>query len=134
MVDVEFERRKQEILDEFKIAPQVLDGLLPRLEKFMDPFVESLVRSEQVTHAQTFVQGLLSDLKNKNVESIAYRFGKERMPLQWFVGVSNWDHELLRDRLVLQVAENLGDDDGVLVFDPSGFFKSGRESVGGARQ
>ena len=55
MVDVEFERRKQEILDECKIAPQVLDGLLPRLEKFMDPFVESLVRSEQVTHAQTFV-------------------------------------------------------------------------------
>ena len=48
----------------------------------MDPFVESLVRSEQVTHAQTFVQGLLSDLKNKNVESIAYRFGQERMPLQ----------------------------------------------------
>ena len=87
MVDVEFERRKQEILDECKIAPQVLDGLLPRLEKFMDPFVESLVRSEQVTHAQTFVQGLLSDLKNKNVESIAYRFGQERMPLQWFVGV-----------------------------------------------
>ena len=81
MVDVEFERRKQEILDECKIAPQVLDGLLPRLEKFMDPFVESLVRSEQVTHAQTFVQGLLSDLKNKNVESIAYRFGQERMPL-----------------------------------------------------
>ena len=37
MVDVEFERRKQEILDECKIAPQVLDGLLPRLEKFMDP-------------------------------------------------------------------------------------------------
>lgn len=134
MVDVEFERRKQEILDECKIAPQVLDGLLPRLEKFMDPFVESLVRSEQVTHAQTFVQGLLSDLKNKNVESIAYRFGQERMPLQWFVGVSNWDHEPLRDRLVLQVAENLGDDDGVLVFDPSGFFKSGRESVGVARQ
>ena len=81
MVDVEFERRKQEILDEFKIAPQVLDGLMPRLEKFMDPFVESLVRSEQVTHAQTFVQGLLSDLKNKNVESIVYRFGQERMPL-----------------------------------------------------
>ena len=57
MVDVGFERRKQEILDECKIAPQVLDGLLPRLEKFMDPFVESLVRSEQGTPRLLYKDG-----------------------------------------------------------------------------
>jgi SRSO17 transposase len=81
-----------------------------------------------------FVQGLLSDLDHKNVESIAYRFGQERMPLQWFIGFSDWDPSPLRDELVREVGETLGDEDGVIVFDPSAFPKSGRESVGVARQ
>lgn len=100
----------------------------------MEPFVDSLVRKEQCEHANTFVQGLLSDLEHKNVESIAYRFGQERMPLQWFVGKSDWDHEPLRDELVRQLGEQLGDEQGVIVFDPSGFPKSGKESVGVGRQ
>jgi SRSO17 transposase len=133
-MDAKYEERKQELLDECKVAPQVFDQMMPRLETFMKPFVESLVRREQVEHAQTFVQGLLSDLDHKNVESIAYRFGQERMPLQWFVGVSDWDHGPLGDELIRQVGETLGEDDGVIVFDPSGFPKSGRESVGTARQ
>ncbi len=49
------------------------------------PVVESLCRKEQVAHATTFVQGLLSDVDHKNVESIAYRFNQDRMPLQWFI-------------------------------------------------
>ena len=134
MVVNNYEKRKQELLDECKIAPQVFDQVMPRLERFMDPFVESFVRSEQVEHSKTFVQGLLSNLDHKNVESIAYRFGQERMPLQWFIGVSEWDHAPLRDELVRQVGQTLGDEDGVLVFDPSGFPKSGRHSVGTARQ
>jgi SRSO17 transposase len=81
-----------------------------------------------------FVQGLMSDLERKNVESIAYRFGQDRMPLQWFVGTSDWDHEPLRDELVRQVGDQLGEEDGVIVFDPSGFAKSGNESVGVKRQ
>ena len=134
MVLDDFEKRKEELLDECKIAPQVLDRMMPRLEGFMNPFVECFVRSEQVEHSRTFVRGLLSDLEHKNVESIAYRFGQGRMPLQWFIGVSDWDHEPLRDELVRQVGQTLGEQDGVLVFDPSGFPKSGRQSVGVARQ
>ncbi len=133
-MEADFEARKQELLDECKIAPQVFDNVMPRLETFMEPFVESLVRKEQVEHAQTFMQGLLSDLDHKNVESIAYRFGQERMPLQWFIGVSDWDYGPWRDELVRQVAGALGEQDGVIVFDPSAVAKSGRESVGTARQ
>ena len=133
-MEARFEERKRELLDECKVAPQVLDRVLPRLETFMAPFVASLVRREQIEHTQTFVQGLLSDLEHKNVESIAYHFGQDRMPLQWFVGTSDWDPSPLRDELVSQVGKTLGDEDGVIVFDPSGFPKSGRDSVGAARQ
>jgi SRSO17 transposase len=133
-MEAKYEARRQELLEECAVAPQVIDRVLPRLERFMEPFVEPLVRREQQQHAQMFVQGLLSDLEHKNTESIAYRFGQDRMPLQWFVGVSDWDHEPLQDQLVRQVGEQLGEDDGVIVFDPSGFPKSGTESVGVARQ
>ena len=131
---LEFDVRREELLDECEVAPQVFDRVLPRLERFMEPFVDSLVRREQVEHANTVVQGLLSDLEHKNAESIAYRFGEERMPLQWFLGTSGWNDEPLRDELVHQVGDQLGEEDGVIVFDPSAFPKSGTESVGVARQ
>ena len=133
-MEVDFGERREQLLDECTVAPQVFDRVMPRLERFMEPFVESLVRREQVEHAHTFVGGLLSDLERKNAESIAYRFGQERMPLQWFLGVSDWNDEPLRDQLVRQVGQQLGEDDGVIVFDPSAFPKSGRESVGVSRQ
>ncbi len=130
----QFEARKEELVGECDVAPQVFERVMPRLERFMEPFIDSLARREQVEHAGTFVRGLLSDLEHKNVESIAYRFGQERMPLQWFIGVSPWDDAPLRDELVSQVGEQLGEADGVIVFDPSAFPKSGSESVGVARQ
>jgi SRSO17 transposase len=130
----EFQERTVAVLEECKLARQVFEDVGSRLEQFMDPFVNSLARKEQVGHALTFVRGLLSDVEHRNVESIAYRFGQDRMPLQWFVGVSKWDDQPLRGELTRQIACELGDSDGVLVFDPSAFPKSGRESVGVARQ
>jgi len=85
-MEAEFAKRRRELLVECEVTSQIFDRVLPRLEWFMEPFIECLVRSEQREHANTFVRGLLSDLEHKNVESIAYRFGQERMPLQWFVG------------------------------------------------
>ena len=133
-MDAKFEARKESLLSECRVDPRVFEQVLPRLESFMEPFVDSLVRREQCEHAVKFVCGLLSDLDHKNVESIAYRFGEERLPLQCFIGTSEWDDEPLRDELVRQVAAEIGDPDAVLVFDPSAFPKSGRESVGVARQ
>jgi len=130
----EFEFRKEELVSECRVAPQVMDHIMPNLERFMEPFVDRLVRREQIEHAGMFVRGLLSDLEHKNAESIAYRFGQERMPLQWFIGTSPWDDAPLRGELVRQVGEQLGESDGVIVFDPSAFAKSGKQSVGVARQ
>lgn len=133
-MEAELEARKTALMAECRVDPRVFEQVLPRLESFMEPFVDSLVRREQCEHAVKFVCGLLSDLEHKNVESIADRFGEERLPLPCFIGTSEWDDEPLRDELVRQVAAELGDPGAVLVFDPSAFPKSGRESVGVARQ
>ncbi len=129
-----FEARKQALLKECNVAPQIFQEVEFRLQRFLEPFVASLARREQVEHVHTFVSGLLSDLEHRNVESIAYRFGQQRLPLQHFIGLSEWDDRTLRQELARQIGRELGALDGVLVFDPSSFPKSGCESVGVARQ
>lgn len=133
-MEARYEVRKQELLNECKVAPEVFAELNSRLEAFMEPFLDSFCRCEPNDHLRTYLRGLLSDLDHKNVESIAYRFGQERLPLQRFIGWAEWDNAPLRGELLRQVSEQLGAADGVIVFDPSAFPKSGTESVGVARQ
>ena len=57
---------------------------------------------------------LLSDLKRKNTESIAYRHDQDRKDLQHFIGQSNWDHQPLIRELARQVGGELGRGDAVL--------------------
>jgi SRSO17 transposase len=126
--------RKTQLLDECQVAPEIFEQVVPRLYTFMAPFVKTFQGQVAAQHAKTSVCGLLSDVKHKNVESIAYRFGQSRLPLQGFIGWGEWADEALHQELIGQVKTHVGQADGVLVFDPSGFPKSGRESVGVARQ
>ena len=126
--------RKTQLLEECQVAPEIFEQVIPRLYTFMKPFVKIFQGQVAEQHAKTYVCGLLSNLERKNIESIAYRFGHSRLPLQAFIGWDAWDDEPLRSALRSQVKMHLGQGDGVLVFDPSGFAKSGRESVGVARQ
>src|SRR6266851_1665725 len=133
-MDARYSIRKQQLLQECQVAPELFDQVLPRLHTFMEPFVAPFQGQALTQHAETSVSGLLSDVERKNVESIAYQFGQNRLGLQGFIGWADWDDEPLRKELLGQVGKQLGQGDGVLVFDPSAFPKSGRESVGVARQ
>ena len=133
-MDARYTFRKNQLLQECEAAPEIFEQVLPRLYTFMEPFVKTFQGQVADQHAKTSVCGLLSDVERKNVESIAYRFGQSRLPLQAFIGWEAWDDAPLRSELRRQVKYHLGQGDGVLVFDPSGMPKSGRESVGVARQ
>jgi SRSO17 transposase len=129
-----FRVRMDELLIDAEVSSGLLRGVMPRLETFMDPFVAALATAEQRTNARHYVSGLMSDLDSKDVESIAYLHDRERQGLQKFIGQSEWDHRPLIAELARQVATELGESDGVLVFDPSAFPKQGTESVGVQRQ
>jgi SRSO17 transposase len=129
-----YQARLDELLDDAEVRPGLLRGLLPRLEKFLEPFVGSLCCCEQRTNAHHYVSGLLSDLKSKDAESIAYLHDRERQGLQKFIGQAPWDHKPLIGELARQVGRRLGEPGGVLVFDPSAFVKQGKKSVGVQRQ
>ncbi|MCP4308946.1 MAG: IS701 family transposase [Gammaproteobacteria bacterium] len=125
-----FELRKEQLMEECEVSTAAFRGTLARLQRFVEPFAECLWRQEQKDHAQEYICGLLSDLRRKNTESIAYRHDQERQALQHFLGQSRWDHRPLQEELLRQVSRRLGRPTGVIVIDPSGFPKSGTESVG----
>ena len=125
-----FAERRDQLLADAEVDPDILRGVLPRLESFLDPFVAALQRREQAEHAHAYVVGLLSELDYKNVESIAYLHDQAREPLQDFIGQSPWDPGPWFTELARQVGEQLGSPDAVLVFDPSAFAKKGDASVG----
>jgi len=129
-----FEIQKRKILKEADIKPQVFTGMLKRLEQFVKPFIASLGRREPKENAHIYISGLLSDLGRKNVESIAYRYDRDRRALQRFIGSAPWDHQPLLEELARQIGAELGEDDGVIAFDPSGHKKCGNDSVGVQRQ
>lgn len=133
-MECSFGERKRELKLECKLPNNALASAASRLEAFMRPFLVSYRRHEQGAHATTVVRGLCSDLESKNGESIAYLFGLDRKVIQHFLGESRWDDAPLRKELAHQIGSQLGDADGVLVFDPSAFAKSGKQSVGVARQ
>jgi SRSO17 transposase len=129
-----FAERKEAMLAECEVLPQVFAGVAQRLAQFVEPFAARLRQPAQREHATDYVSGLLSDLECKNVESIAYRCDQDRRDLQHFIGCSQWDHRPLLTELARQVGRELGEDDGVIVFDPSAFPKKGAKSVGVQRQ
>jgi len=133
-MDRRFEQRKREIEADAKINPRATAGAVRRLQQFGEPYFKNFRRSETRAHAQIFLEGLLSDVRKKNIESIAYRSAQDRQALQRFIGQVAWDHKPLLDRLVDQVAAAIGEPDGILAFDPSAIEKDGKMSAGVARQ
>lgn len=126
--------RKKTLLAECEVRPEVFADWERRLVEFVEPFAELLNQEKQQDHAMTYLLGLLSNVQHKNVESIAYEYDQDRKNLQHFVGQADWNDATLRGELARQIGHELGEADGVLVFDPSSFPKKGRESVGVDRQ
>ncbi len=133
-MEARYALRKRQLLDECQVSPEIFEHVIPRLDSLMKPVVTIFQGQVGDQHAKTYVCGRLSNLERNNVASLAYRFDHARLPLQAFMGWEEWDDEPLRLTLRHQVKTPLGPGDGVLVFDPSGFPQSGRQSVGVARQ
>lgn len=129
-----FKVRLDELLGGTYVDVRVVDEMLPRLESFLEPFVQHLRNARQRSNAHNYVAGLLSAVQRKNVESIAYLHDQERQGLQKFIGQAPWEYPPWLTELASQVGRDLGEADGVLVFDPSAFRKYGTESVGVQRQ
>lgn len=92
-------------------------------------------RAASHRHAVAYVEGLLGEVERKNGWQLAEYGGYEHpRTIQRVLDRSAWDADAVRDDLREQVVEALGDPDGVLVVDETGFLKKGTKSCGVARQ
>jgi len=86
-------------------------------------------------HAGEYVRGLLGPVERKNGWQLAEHAGhRQPRTIQRVLDRSAWDADAVREDLREQVIAALGDDDGVLVIDETGFLKKGTKSCGVARQ
>ena len=111
------------------VAPGVGDvdpaGWLDRLEDlFGRVLARAFVRREPRLRAWSYLLGLVSGLERKNGWTLA-EFTGDATPdgMQRLLNSAVWDEDEVRDRLTGYVAAELGDPDGVLIADKTGFLR-----------
>src|SRR6516165_812836 len=127
-------QRREEVLSDCLVSPDVFHQMVERLAEFVVPYQHVLETAAGQRNVHLYLQGLLSHLPGKNAEDIVTFVDVERQIIQDFVGTVSWDHRPLVTVLVGQVAQRLGEPDGIIAFDPSSFPKRGTHSVGVKRQ
>src|SRR4030095_9113708 len=127
-------QRREALLRDCIVSPDVFTSMVERLGEFVVPYQHELETETGQRNVHLYLQGLLSHLPGKNAEDIATVLDVERQIIQDFIGTVPWDHRPLITVLVSQVAERLGEPDGIIAFDPSSFPKRGTHSVDVKRQ
>jgi SRSO17 transposase len=101
------------------------------IERRLTPY---FARAEPRQRALAYLRGLLSPAERKNSWQLAEASGAATpYGFQHLLGRANWEPNAVRDELRTYVIQHLGDPDGVLVIDETGFLKKGRHSAGVAR-
>ena len=132
-MDRRFDSRLSDMLAQAQVPPDLIDGLLSRLETFVLPFTASRVRpNTSVTRSSTSPDCSRSSSTRpakgsppcsiKSDKASKSSSGRSRGTISPC------------SRRARQVGDDLGEADGVIVFDPSAFATKGTQSVGVARQ
>jgi len=119
----------------FDVVPSDVEGFMEELWAFQSAFHDCFARSEPRGHFFDYMVGQFSKLERKSIEPMALQVeGGTIRGLQRFISDVRWDEEQMRWNYHQLVAEEMGDPDGILMFDETGFVKKGKDSVGVARQ
>ena len=116
-------------------TPAMISAWAAELDRVGERLTPFFPRIEPRRRAFGYLRLLLSDVERKNGWQMAERLGDANpFAVQHLLGRAAWDPDAVRDELVRYVTEHLGDAEGVLVVDETGFLKKGTKSVGVARQ
>jgi SRSO17 transposase len=123
---------------EMNLAPRDLEAMAEELVIYHAQFHDLFQRREQREWSAFYLRGQLAELERKTVEPMVLALkGPDLAAVragQQFLGEGAWADGPILARHQQLVAESLGEPDGVVVFDGSGFPKQGTHSVGVAPQ
>src|SRR5512138_3320900 len=119
----------------FALTPSDVEGFIEELWEFQSVFHDCFARSEARAHFFDYMVGQCSQLERKSIEPMALQVeGGTRRGLPRFLSDVKWDEEQMRWNYHQLIAAEMGDPEGVLMFEETGFVKKGQASVGVARQ
>src|ERR671924_1145504 len=123
------------VIPTFDVQVSDVEGFMDELQEFQSVFHDCFARSEARGHCLDYMVGQYRPLPRKSIEPMALAVEGSRVrSLQRFLSETVWDEEQMRWNSHHLVADELGEPDGVLMFDESGFVKKGKDSAGVARQ
>lgn len=129
---------KIETTPQFNLTVKDIEELPTELAKYASIYQELFNRREQKEHYQTYLEGLMLDVPNKSVETMMLNLKGDDpnaiRNMQHFLSEGSWQDRAILQRHWQEVERDLGDENGVLIGDDSGFPKQGEESVGVKRQ
>ncbi len=120
----------------FAVEKDNVEDFADELRKYHGEFSDCFVRSEPRKHFFDYMAGRLSHIERKSVEAVAVSVNgvKSVRSMQKAVSDAVWHEDKIIDRHQKMVCKEMGEQDGVLMFDESGFTKKGDCSAGVARQ
>ena len=120
------------------LALHDVERLTDELMVYHQLFHAAFQRSEQREWSVFYLRGQLSAIERKNIEAMVLALlGPDPnavRAVQQFIGEGQWNDQVLLSVYQQQVAQCLGETDGVVIVDGSGFPKQGQHSVGVAPQ
>lgn len=117
-----------------RVSVNELADLYPRLKRFGRNFEDCFSRKPTHGHLLTYMAGQHSSLQRKSVEPMALAAGMPPRTLQEFLGLSRWNHERLRERVLELVLARHASPTAIALIDETSFAKKGSKTAGVQRQ
>ena len=114
-------QRKDELLSDCIVSPDVFNQMVDRLGAFVVPYQQAMETEAGQHSMHLYLQGLLSHFTARMLK-ISPR-SRRRQVIQDFIGIAPWIITLGDGSRISGRA--LGEPDGILAFDPSSFPKRG---------
>lgn len=118
-----------------ELNPTDIEDFDFRFKEFLRFFDPTFTRSEPRERLFQYLSGLFSPLERKSAEPIALNIENgDVRSMQRFLSDTLWDDDFILSQFHQLVARDLNNNEGVLIFDESGFVKKGKDSAGVSRQ
>lgn len=130
--------RTIETTPKFNVTVKDIEDLPTELTQYAAIYQELFSRREQKEHYETYLEGLMLDVPNKSVETMMLNLKGDDpnaiRSMQHFLSEGSWPDRAILERHWQEVSHDLGNENGVLIGDSSGFPKQGEESAAVKRQ
>jgi len=118
-----------ETTPKFNVTVKDIEDLPTELAQYGVIYQDLFGRREQKEHYQTYLEGLMLDAPNKSVETMMLNLKGDDpnriRSMQHFVSEGSWQDNAILQRHWQEVSHDLGDENGILIGDDSGFPKQG---------